>query len=231
MSPELVRAARALLSWKQEDLAKAAGLSLPAINNFERGIATPRMDTLNNIRKALEEGGIEFLPHEGLRKRTEIFEMRKCEGATFVSDANLDLFDCMKGPSDEVCWITEDDNKWRTMQYAELDKYPQLQAQRQWQQRILIADDVQVVHRDHKYYRCLPRQLIGRVTYMVYKDRFCLFLFDAQRTVVIRNPSIAEAYQKQFDYLWSIARPLSRKVIRTQKWDYLWGKGEKPLGG
>ncbi|MBP9868706.1 MAG: helix-turn-helix transcriptional regulator, partial [Alphaproteobacteria bacterium] len=41
-----IKAARALLGWTQENLAKVAKLSLPAVNNLERGLTTPRRETL-----------------------------------------------------------------------------------------------------------------------------------------------------------------------------------------
>ena len=41
-----VKAARALLGWKQSDLAKASGMSLPAIARLEQGGSSPRFDTI-----------------------------------------------------------------------------------------------------------------------------------------------------------------------------------------
>jgi transcriptional regulator with XRE-family HTH domain len=62
-----VRAARALLGWKQEDLAEASGMSLTAVRSFETGY-TPRGSTLNAIRTAIENAGLEFLADEGIKR-------------------------------------------------------------------------------------------------------------------------------------------------------------------
>lgn len=56
-----IRAARALLTWKQVDLAKASGVSEMSIKNIERGDTDPRVSTLTAIRTALETAGIQFL--------------------------------------------------------------------------------------------------------------------------------------------------------------------------
>lgn len=56
-----IRAARALLTWKQVDLAKASGVSEMSIKNIERGDTDPRVSTLTAIRAALEAAGVQFL--------------------------------------------------------------------------------------------------------------------------------------------------------------------------
>jgi predicted transcriptional regulator len=56
-----IRAARALLGWKQTDLAKAAALSEMSIKNVERADTDPRVSTINAIRAALEAAGVQFL--------------------------------------------------------------------------------------------------------------------------------------------------------------------------
>lgn len=61
ITPSQIRAARALLSWKQTDLAKASGISEMSIKNIERGVTDPRASTLLSLQSALEEAGVVFL--------------------------------------------------------------------------------------------------------------------------------------------------------------------------
>ncbi len=49
-----------MIGAKQSDLAKVAGISLATLNNIERGIGDPRTSTLEAIRIALEEAGVEL---------------------------------------------------------------------------------------------------------------------------------------------------------------------------
>lgn len=56
-----IRAARAILGWKQTDLATAAGLSEMSVKNIERGVTDPRASTLSAIQAAFEKGGVVFL--------------------------------------------------------------------------------------------------------------------------------------------------------------------------
>lgn len=56
-----IRAARAMLGLKQQELAQKAGLSTGTLNNIERGVQTdPKLSTLKAIQKALEAEGVEF---------------------------------------------------------------------------------------------------------------------------------------------------------------------------
>ncbi len=56
-----VVAARGLLQMTQDDLARASGVSLRTIIDFETEQRQPRKDTLAALREALEQRGIEFL--------------------------------------------------------------------------------------------------------------------------------------------------------------------------
>lgn len=61
ITPAQIRAARALLGWKQTDLAVASGVSEMSIKNIERGITDARASTLGAIQQAFAESGVVFL--------------------------------------------------------------------------------------------------------------------------------------------------------------------------
>ena len=62
MTPNLCRAARHLLGWKQEDLAEHSEVGLTAIRRFESGkTANPHRTTLKALKNAFEDAGIEFI--------------------------------------------------------------------------------------------------------------------------------------------------------------------------
>ena len=62
-----IKAARALLGWSQEQLAKAAGISVPTIKRLEAqdGGLGGRLKTAERITLALHHGGIEFISENG----------------------------------------------------------------------------------------------------------------------------------------------------------------------
>jgi len=62
---EQIRAARAMLGLKQQELAKKAGISTGTLNNIERGVQTdPKLSTVRAIQQAFEKEGIEFSGQE-----------------------------------------------------------------------------------------------------------------------------------------------------------------------
>lgn len=65
ITPAQIKAARAMLDWKQTDLAKAAGLSEMSVKNVEKGQKDSRMSTIQSIRAALETAGIIFIDQNG----------------------------------------------------------------------------------------------------------------------------------------------------------------------
>lgn len=62
MTPAQIRAARALLGWKQTDLASAAGVAEISVKNIERGATDARGSTLGKIQSAFEAAGLEIIP-------------------------------------------------------------------------------------------------------------------------------------------------------------------------
>jgi len=58
LSPSQCRAARAMLQWSQDDLAKAAGVAKQTLADFEREARQPYERTLADIQAALEGAGI-----------------------------------------------------------------------------------------------------------------------------------------------------------------------------
>ncbi|MCA9688396.1 MAG: helix-turn-helix transcriptional regulator [Myxococcales bacterium] len=55
------RAARSFLRWTLDDLAERAGVSRTAIYSFEANRRTPHKATVQAIRHAFEQAGVEFL--------------------------------------------------------------------------------------------------------------------------------------------------------------------------
>ena len=65
VSPEQCRAARALLDWSQEELSKKASVGIVTVRQLEAGTHEPRRATLDVIRRALVDAGVEFIDENG----------------------------------------------------------------------------------------------------------------------------------------------------------------------
>jgi transcriptional regulator with XRE-family HTH domain len=65
ITPAQCRAARALISWSQQDLAREARIGIVTVHQLEAGVSQPRRATLDVIRRALESAGVEFIDENG----------------------------------------------------------------------------------------------------------------------------------------------------------------------
>lgn len=61
ITPAQIRAARALIGWKQSDLASASGVSEISIKNIERGATDARTSTMAALQSAFRKAGVVFL--------------------------------------------------------------------------------------------------------------------------------------------------------------------------
>jgi transcriptional regulator with XRE-family HTH domain len=65
INPAQCRAARGLLAWSQQDLAREAGIGVVTVHQFEAGTSAPRRATIDVIKRAFEEAGVEFIDENG----------------------------------------------------------------------------------------------------------------------------------------------------------------------
>jgi transcriptional regulator with XRE-family HTH domain len=67
IEPAQIRAARALLGWRQEDLSKASGVGAATVRRVEssNSRATSYVSTLSRIQVAFETAGILFIDDDG----------------------------------------------------------------------------------------------------------------------------------------------------------------------
>ena len=77
LTPGQCRAARGMLGWNQQELARRARVGIVTVHQLEAGLSQPRRATLDVIRHAFETAGIEFIDENGggpgvrLRKRQQ----------------------------------------------------------------------------------------------------------------------------------------------------------------
>jgi transcriptional regulator with XRE-family HTH domain len=67
IEPAQIRAARALLGWRQGDLSRASGVGIATVHRIEKtgSSTTGYISTLSRIQTALESAGILFIDDDG----------------------------------------------------------------------------------------------------------------------------------------------------------------------
>lgn len=214
---EQIRAARALLNWKQSDLAEKSGLSLPSINNIERQIGSPRMSTLETICITLQGAGIEFIGTQGVQKHSEVFEMKEFQGDDFIEKLNDDLFFCMRSPEDIVMMFGIDDSQYVKYVPEQTIRYYDHQAKTGFTEMAILRENDNFFLSDTDVYRWAGPQTIGLVPYYVYHDRVAMIMWEKKRVILIRSQDIANTFRTQFEFLWSQAKPIPKNTPNKSK--------------
>lgn len=83
------RAARSLLNWTQEQLAKNAVVSRATIADFESSTRQPMKNNLRSIADCIFAAGVDFIPEEGDLGVGVRFSKRK---VTYVKNVRIDRF-------------------------------------------------------------------------------------------------------------------------------------------
>lgn len=210
-----VKAARAMLDWKQADLAKASGISLAAIARLEQGTANPRADTLQALQVALETNGIEFNEDLGVSLKREVFKLEAYDGLAGMDRIWEDIIVTLLALKDgELLMGGMDERLW--VQYYG-DKVGD-QMKRRWQlgikSRLLIRAGDNLCLGDARTYRCVPKELFGHTHYFIYADKFVLITFGAPlKVVLIHNANVADVFRKQFNFHWELGKPVKNPKI------------------
>ena len=209
LSPNQIRAARALLDWSQNDLGQRTGLSQAAIANIETAKHRPNDNTQTAMLTAFSMAGIEFIDG-GVRLRPDGMEV--IEGPDFAARMPGIYFETMlRYDAEEVLINGVDfsivDHATRDAVRANIDRL--IGAGKR--QRILVAEGTttQDVEGPSDWYRAIPRTIFSASTpSFVYHNCFAVMLVEKQQIIIIRNGNLAEYQKRQFDYLWDAGKPL-----------------------
>lgn len=204
-----IRAARALLEWNQDALAKAAGISLPTINNLERGQYAPRPETLRAIQSALESAGVVFLENNGVALPASPYQVRTLEGPHFIAELDQDILACLKGPEDELLALSHNERNWITYSGVSNAVYLTERAKRQWGERMIVPSNIDYLTSPVGSYRALPEGRLPPMTIEIYGNRYALIEWEAMRVTIIVSDLIANSQRVLFNQLWDEAVPLT----------------------
>lgn len=201
IAPRQIRAARALLDWTTEDLAKRIGMSKGAISYIETGKNKPSGDTLESLYKVLSREGIVFTEF-GVELRDNPIE--RLEGDHAYLDMLDQIHNLLSGQDEEVLFHCADD---RRSSPNVIEKQKQMRDSG-IRIRKTIADDNSTITRRLEDYRLIPADYVSSSEVIViYKDCVVFDLGDA--LLRIRSEKLTSVWRGQFEYWWKKGKKLA----------------------
>lgn len=196
-----IRAGRAYLNWKQEDVANRANLSLQGVQKVERGDTAPTARTQGKIIRAFEKHGIIFTDKGIEFVENPIFFV---EGKTH-EETYLQLLEDVSEHSDELknpelLIMFSDD---QVSPPSVNNKYKELR-DKGVKMRQLIKEGNKYIIAPLEEYRYVPKEFfINRVT-LIYGDRIANETSNVLRASIKIDPINSEIQRNTFNMLWSM---------------------------
>jgi transcriptional regulator with XRE-family HTH domain len=208
-----IRAARGLLKWSGETLAKKAQLTRDAISKIEDEAVQPREGTLNDIVRVFDENGVEFTDNFGVRLKPQgvevltgqkglrqffdnVYEHARKHGGTIVQYGLEEHFLSTLGG--------EFAKFHRTRMAALVEERKDIKVL-----AIVCEGDTNFVASDYNEYRWMPKELFSPVLFYVYGECTAIMNFQTvpSPTIILHKfPMITLACRKQFEIFWNMSR-------------------------
>lgn len=219
ISAQQIRAARAMLNWSQETLAEESKLCVATIRNIEKGSLSPR--SALDIRKALEDAGLEFFENNGLGYRkgtTKIYE-----SADAIDVFHNDLIETVKKSSGIVSVVSRSQDLFMQSlgitspahfgRLKEVCKFSKIQC--------LLSDAQNTSQLDMPVqFRVLPKNYTGNSSYFAYGNKYVIALREDGSTfryIVFQSASQVQSFLTDFSPLWNSAVPLSAQTNSAKR--------------
>jgi len=203
-----IRAARVLVDWDAEDLAKRVGMSRIAIQNIERGDARPKPETMEKIKRAFFDAGIEFMENDGLRRRPEGVEI--FEGPDRYEEFYDYLYEHLKQYGGDVCCSIYDESlalKNRKNPDIHRKRIRELHDRGEIIFRLLTTKS-DFNTQGYAQVKWLPRQNETPTGFYAFGNCLALMSFVNERhpyVIVIKSAHLAEGYRQGFNAAWEAA--------------------------
>lgn len=200
-----IRGARGILNWSQSDLASRTGISATSIGSIENGLSTPRESTLNTIKKAFENGGIEFIGQEGMRQKAG--NVRTFTGREGYLEFFKDVHNTLLKTGGEVLVSNVDEREFAKWHGEFGDEHlSKVQHIEDVSYKILVKEGDTYFPAKYAQYRWLPKDLFYSVPFYLYGQKLAIILFEDEPTIILIDyPAVAEAYRHQFNGIWGQA--------------------------
>lgn len=211
ITAEQIRAARGLLNWNQLDLASHCHLSKTVINNVERKLVTPRLQTLITIQNKLEEKGIEFIGTLGVNMKQDENKITIYEGSDSYARHLDDIIRTSTESRLPIYRFNISDKFLLTITSPhDLTTYYQHLKKHGLTEHNLVEEGntTRFGPYETSSYRWIPTDLQSQNSYTLHGNTYSIFNFgENNRVINIESAVVANIFRHQFEAVWTTCRP------------------------
>lgn len=208
VSPNQIKAGRALIDWSAEELGKRCGATKATISGIETGKSTGSVELLSRIVYALQSAGVEFTEAGGVQPRqSKIVIYRGRDGFTSFFDDVYEVAKTHEKP--DICLTNVKEAEYDQW----LGSYEPIHTNRMTnlenvKLRVLMKEkDTQLTSTGYCEYRWVPEKRFADVSLYIYGDKVAFIEFSERDVVatVVESRAVTEAQRKLFEEAWENA--------------------------
>lgn len=197
----------------QEALAQKTGIPYTTLIKVESGaIKNPSIKVITSIARTLGVPVEELTNDEGI--------VQTIEGQDNIEKILDDVYETLKDSGGEVFISGIDERKFLEADKEAITAHIGRLSKAGVKERLLARDgDSFFFAGSQSVYRWVPENLFNPTPIYVYGEKVAMIVWGLhQQVIIIRNPVLADAYRKQFLFIWERAKiPPSKKVSEDER--------------
>lgn len=189
-------AARALLKWSLDDLAKYADVARPTISRLENDEVNPNTATVKKITYAINKAGVVFTEH-GVEFAGD--KITKLDGKDWFLTLLDDVYETLKDNDSKELLIFAGDNTLSPPEVVEGFRKLRKSGVRI---REMVEENNTYLMGPERDYRWIPSEHFQNYNTIIYANKVCNDF--GGRGLLIQNKDWAATERNKFNFIWSL---------------------------
>lgn len=209
ITPDQIRAARALKGWSQGELAARTGLAVPTIANIEIGKQEPSVKTIQKIMDAFHISGIRFTPR-GVDKDDNAVTILR--GYPIYQHILHDALSTLT-EGEEILLIGSDDKRSHPEAVALINEL----SNRKIRRRNIIQEQNYFILGEPENSRWLSNKYFHfKDACTIYGNKVAVVVptkhFEEHMMIIIENEHLADDHRIMFEFMWDHSKPMPSHI-------------------
>ena len=208
ISPEQLRAARAILEISQDAVAKEVGMTHTKLSRLEKGTTDATSTDLGALLAFYEGKGLEFTDNHGVHvKQTFETIYRGQKGMRELMDV---VYEVASTEGGEICQFHLGSGKfiqWLGKDWYKMHAERMVKVKDNFNFKIIVNEGAKIfIAKEFAKFRWYPKEKMTERTFYIFGDKVCLFYPEPEQLEirVINDRGLADQMRALFDAVWDL---------------------------